>query len=91
MDIVARFGGEEFTLVLPETGLAGGAAFADRIRMQVESHNFAEEGDPLHATVSIGVATFNGKGDTDVEAMIAEADSALYRAKREGRNLVRTK
>jgi two-component system, cell cycle response regulator len=90
VDIVARFGGEEFTLVLPETGLEGGSAFAERIRLQVLSHNFAEEGDPIHVTVSIGVATFSGQQAT-VETMIEEADAGLYRAKREGRNLVRTK
>lgn len=90
VDIVARFGGEEFTLVLPETGFEGGSAFAERIRLQVESHNFAEDGEALHATVSIGVATFSGQEAT-VESMIEEADSGLYRAKREGRNLVRSK
>lgn len=90
VDIVARFGGEEFTLVLPETGTKGGRAFAERIRMQVEAHDFAEEGEPLHATVSVGVATYNGADpDVTVEAMIAVADAGLYRAKREGRNLVR--
>ena len=90
VDIVARFGGEEFTLVLPETGAKGGRAFAERIRMQVEAHDFAEQGEPLHATVSVGVATYNGSDpDVTVEAMIAVADAGLYRAKREGRNLVR--
>ncbi len=90
VDIVARYGGEEFTLVLPETGFEGGAAFAERIRIQVETHNFAVEGEPIRATVSIGVATFSGQEAT-VESMIEEADSGLYRAKREGRNLVRSK
>ncbi len=90
VDIVARYGGEEFTLVLPETGFEGGAAFAERIRIQVETYNFAKDGEPIHATVSIGVATFSGQEAT-VESMIEEADSGLYRAKREGRNLVRSK
>lgn len=90
VDVVARFGGEEFTLVLPETSRQGGASFAERIRLEVEEHNFAEEGEALNATVSVGVATYNGAdGETTVEAMIAEADAGLYRAKREGRNLVR--
>jgi two-component system, cell cycle response regulator len=89
VDVVARYGGEEFTLVLPETGKEGGTAFAERIRVLIESHNFADEGDPLRATVSIGVATFTQGEDASVESMIADADAALYRAKREGRNLVR--
>ncbi len=92
VDIVARYGGEEFTLVLPETGKDGGRIFAERIRALVESHNFADEGDPLRATVSVGVATFTkGAGEATVEAIISEADAGLYRAKREGRNLVRFK
>jgi diguanylate cyclase (GGDEF)-like protein len=92
VDIVARYGGEEFTLVLPETGKEGGKIFAERIRALVESHNFADDGDPLRATVSVGVATFTkGSGEATVESMISEADAGLYRAKREGRNLVRFK
>jgi two-component system cell cycle response regulator len=90
VDIVARYGGEEFTLVLPETGLEGGTAFAERVRHLIESHNFVETGEPVRATVSIGVATFTHGSSGSVETMISEADAALYRAKREGRNLVRT-
>ncbi len=89
VDIVARYGGEEFTLVLPETGDDGGSAFAERIRLLVESYNFGDPDDPIRATVSIGVATFTHGSEATVETMIAEADAGLYRAKREGRNLVR--
>lgn len=89
VDIVARYGGEEFTLVLPDTGGHGGVVFAERIRAHTERLNFADAGEPLRVTVSIGVATFSGGDRVTAESMIAKADAALYRAKGAGRNLVR--
>ena len=91
VDVVARYGGEEFVIVLPETGSVGATSFAERIRELVEAQPFAEtQGGGLRITASIGVATFPSPGLQTVEDLLAKADQALYRAKAEGRNLVRT-
>ena len=91
VDAVARYGGEEFVLLLPDTSAEGGLAFAERLRERVEEHNFAEgDVDRLRVTVSIGVAQFPGNEVTKLESLIEMADAALYRAKNDGRNLVRS-
>ena len=87
-DIVARYGGEEFTVILPDTDLDGGTIFAERLRERVEKFDFSEVGDPLFTTISIGVAAFSEDEEISAEAMIERADSALYRAKQAGRNMV---
>ncbi len=88
MDIVARDGGDEFTVILPDTDLEGGTVFAERFRERAAKTDFTEVGDPLHATISIGVATINGSEEISTEAMIERSDAALYRAKQAGRNKV---
>ena len=90
MDAVARYGGEEFVILLPETSLPGAMSFAERVRAGVAAHEFAEESDPLSVTVSVGVATITGEEEIDSEEVLARADAALYRAKQDGRNLVRS-
>jgi two-component system, cell cycle response regulator len=91
VDVVARYGGEEFVIALPETGLAGATAFAERIRELVEEHTFAHAGgSDLRLTASVGVASFPSPGIESVEDLLAKADQALYRAKADGRNRVRT-
>jgi len=90
VDVVARYGGEEFVVVMPETALHGAAIFAERIRRRVMARDFADPGeDPVHLTVSIGLASFPDERVHSADAFIALADQALYRAKNEGRNLVR--
>ena len=90
VDIVARYGGEEFVVVMPETALHGAAIFAERLRRRVMQHNFAEPGEvPLNLTVSIGLASFPDDRVSSADSFVALADQALYRAKNEGRNLVR--
>ncbi|HET7790958.1 MAG TPA: diguanylate cyclase [Gemmatimonadales bacterium] len=90
VDLVARYGGEEFVVVMPETALHGAAIFADRLRRRVAGHDFADPGaDALSLTVSIGLASFPDERVTSAESFVALADQALYRAKNEGRNLVR--
>jgi two-component system cell cycle response regulator len=86
-DIVARYGGEEMALILPETDARGAQAIAERIRQAVAVMPHASEQGPLRVTVSIGLATWPGPGD-DAEALLEAADKALYRAKQGGRNRV---
>ena len=81
-DTVARYGGEEFVLVLPQTDMEGAAAFAERLRIAVESHSWPVES----ITASFGVAIlWQEEGGAE---LIASADGALYRAKESGRNRV---
>jgi len=90
-DIVARYGGEEFLVLLPETDDAGAEVFAERIRQAVEAASFARDAmtEPLRMTCSIGVALFPAARVETAEDLLARADSALYRAKADGRNRVR--
>jgi diguanylate cyclase (GGDEF)-like protein len=89
VDLVARFGGEEFVLLLPETGMTGALSTAERIRSHVEANPYRAEGTESseRVTVSIGVATSQA-GSVGFDELFAQADSALYRAKRAGRNRV---
>lgn len=82
-DRFGRFGGEEFVVLLPETSLAEARVVAERIRVEVESGG---KGLPA-CTVSIGVAV-SGPDDLEVDAIVARADAAMYRAKDAGRNRV---
>ncbi|MFQ5988402.1 MAG: diguanylate cyclase [Candidatus Methylomirabilales bacterium] len=86
VDYAARYGGEEFLIMLPETGLEGALEFAERLRTRVASETFGD-GHKRRITVSIGVAGFREHGTTP-ESLIASADTALYQAKRRGRNRV---
>ena len=88
-DLAARFGGEEFVVVLPETPPSRGVQVAERIRRAVAEHAF-ERGrglDPIYVTVSIGLASFPADATTADELLNA-ADEAVYKAKAEGRNCV---
>ncbi len=89
VDVVARMGGEEIVVVLPETGLAAAAAVAERIRASVHATPFPIHGGQrsLDVTVSIGVASRRA-GDQSPAQLVKRADEAVYRAKNEGRNRV---
>ena len=89
VDEPARYGGEELAIVLPETDLAGTRLLAERIRAAVAERAVphVNDGDPLHITASFGIASFPVDG-TDRDGLIEAADSALYRAKRGGKNRV---
>jgi len=92
VDIACRYGGEEFAVILPETGLQAAKAAGERIRHLVEEA-FSDEsvgGDPAdRLTVSIGIAGFPVHASTRLE-LIEAADRALYRSKRQGKNRVST-
>jgi diguanylate cyclase (GGDEF)-like protein len=92
VDFVARYGGEEFVVVLPETSAEGAFALAERIcaRVREEPIETPHAATPLHVTVSIGVATVPSPQVESTDDLIAMADAALYRAKREGRDRVCT-
>jgi len=86
-DEAARFGGEEFALILPHTEEAGAVRLAERVQAAVEKAQLVFEGARLSVTVSLGVAVWPSDG-ADEEALIAVADRALYAAKQAGRNRV---
>ena len=85
-ELLARWGGEEFAVVLPETPIEGARQFGERIRQLVEEARFEYDGLTVQVTVSVGATTL-AQCDT-VESLIARTDALLYRAKEQGRNRV---
>jgi len=85
-DLVARIGGEEFALILPGMTLPDAAAFCERLRRAIESHEWRLVHPRLRMTISIGVWQWNGTVDADT--LLESADAQLYQAKRAGRNRV---
>jgi diguanylate cyclase (GGDEF)-like protein len=85
IDLICRYGGEEFCIALPETNKEGAFAVAERIRKQVERENFMAEGDFTRASISIGVSSCP-EDSSEVIDLIDKADKALYKAKNSGRN-----
>jgi diguanylate cyclase (GGDEF)-like protein len=83
-DIFARYGGEEFIILAPQTDLSGALIHAERLRNDIEKHEFPTAG---HITSSFGVTEFDAEKD-DVESILERADKALYMAKEYGRNRV---
>ena len=85
-DVVSRFGGDEFALVLPDTGGEGAFAVGERIRERIAAHTFLV-GDNLdiHLTVSVGVATLPDVA-ASAEELVQAADNAMYRVKESGKN-----
>ena len=84
-DIVARFGGDEFILLLPETSSEAAASVADRLRLKVGQTGHILEGRQLPLSISLGVAGFPEHGQT-IEEVTRHADEALYLSKRAGKN-----
>jgi len=86
-DIVARLGGEEFVLLLPETGESAAELVAERLRKRIEDHSDAFPSNETKISVSIGIAGATS-GMASFEVMLKRADEALFEAKRGGRNRV---
>lgn len=84
-DVVGRIGGEEFTILLPDTDKAEAFKVADRLRSIVETTKFRHKNATIQFTISVGVTSSDGKGK-DFDIIMREADTALYQAKKEGRN-----
>jgi len=90
IDVVGRLGGEEFAIVLAQSGLDSALEVAERLRATIEQQGvLLSSGILLHYTVSIGVTALAGKEDS-VERLLKRADDALYLAKNGGRNTVRS-
>ena len=85
IDLLARIGGEEFAVILPDTDQEGAQAFAERIRLAVEAITF--EAIAVRCTVSIGLASGTG---VELDDLVVAADRALYQAKAGGRNRIET-
>ncbi|HMB79346.1 MAG TPA: sensor domain-containing diguanylate cyclase [Vicinamibacterales bacterium] len=85
-DVVSRFGGDEFALVLPDTGGEGAFAVGERIRERIAAHRFlAGDGLDIHLTVSVGVATLPDVA-ASAEELVQAADKAMYLVKDSGKN-----
>jgi diguanylate cyclase (GGDEF)-like protein len=86
-DIVSRWGGEEFIILLPETGLGNGAILAEKLRDKVEKEVFVYQDKKIPVTLSFGLSVYNKK-DLKMDDVIKQADQCLYEAKNSGRNKV---
>lgn len=90
LDIGARYGGDEFLIVLTETDAEGTRKFCERLRKAIEKHHFVNGPDSIHRTASLGFAiTHPGQAGVDPRSLVRAADMALYQAKHGGRNCVR--
>jgi two-component system cell cycle response regulator len=87
-DICGRMGGEEFLLILTHANEENAMGVIDRVRAELEATKFNFDGDALKVTASFGIAGFLGTQAPDFNRLVAQADAALYSAKRRGRNRV---
>ncbi len=88
VDILCRYGGEEFFVMLPETDKDNAYLIADRIRRLIHEHSFSTSAGLINITISIGIC-YLSKNVFDLEDMVNYADQALYQAKQNGRNKVK--
>jgi len=85
-DIIGRWGGEEFILLLPESPLNGGKRVAEGIRKKIAANAFSFNGNQFSVTMTFGISEFNGT--SDIDTCIKKADEALYSGKQKGKNCV---
>jgi diguanylate cyclase (GGDEF)-like protein len=85
-DHVARYGGEEFAIILPDTQVKDAYLVAERIRNTIDSLRIKHEDHLIHFTMSFGIASFQTEDGASSDELIKRADSALYEAKKQGRN-----
>jgi two-component system cell cycle response regulator len=88
IDMVGRYGGEEFIAILPNTNEDEAANFAERVRRQVAEHVYRDEATEVRMTLSSGVASYPEENVEGAEVLLKRADEALYLAKESGRNRV---
>lgn len=88
-DYVSRYGGEEFTVILPHTQEQDAVQLAERLRLKIAEYTFMHDSMSIPVTISVGLAA-NADNRLESADLIAEADKALYRAKEQGRNRVCT-
>ncbi len=86
LDIPCRYGGEEFAIILPDTGTQASVQVAERIRTMIDSSPLPYDEQPIPLTVSAGIATYQLNSSVQQEELIEKADKFLYQAKQEGRN-----
>jgi diguanylate cyclase (GGDEF)-like protein len=88
IDIFARYGGEEFGLILPETGIKGAETLAGRIKDAITAQPFEYAQHTINYTASIGIAVFNPDRPVKKDALVDQADTAMYSSKRGGKNRI---
>ncbi|NLL52776.1 MAG: GGDEF domain-containing protein [Peptococcaceae bacterium] len=89
--MLGRFGGEEFTILLPDTFLHDALKIAERLRGKIEALTVHYDNHKLKVTASMGITGIASVNEEDLNYLIKEADLALYLAKQEGRNCIRIK
>ena len=87
-DILCRYGGDEFGLLLPETNFQGAYVTAERVRIKVEKTNLATEEHPVFISLSCGISSLVEGGALGMDELVTQADVALYKAKKAGRNQI---
>ena len=90
-DIVGRYGGEEFVIILPQTNVEMALKIAERVRELIALSDISSLHKDLHLTASFGVSTlldYEGEAITILEELLKQADQAMYEAKNQGRNRV---
>jgi diguanylate cyclase (GGDEF) domain len=87
-DIVARWGGEEFLLMLPQTDIEGGLVLAEKIRKKVRSTEFNFNGMKIHISLTMGLSIY--KESKTIDETISQADRALYMGKKLGKDCVKS-
>ncbi|MGM0531604.1 MAG: diguanylate cyclase, partial [Bacteroidota bacterium] len=91
-DIVGRYGGEEFVVILPETDRKDATVYAERLLKKIRDHVFCKDTNEIHLTVSMGISSINGEDEVNIEPddLLEYADKAMYLAKNAGRNCIRS-